>query len=225
MLEICSLDSLAIKTSNDRHKGALTLFSSFKVRSQIEVGLDDSSLVKVCLGGDKRAYEVLLRRYQKLVYNVLYQMVHSHEMAADLTQETFLKAYRALNTFRTEGKFKPWLLRIATNTCLNAIRDNREHDSLDDILEENPGAEPAFDEKIDELVEWRLTHQKLEDALKQLPVRHRQVFILRYQHDLPYEEIAEVTGEPVSTIKSLLFRIREKLRKMLSESVESGILS
>ena len=61
MLEICSLDSLAIKTSNDRHKGALTLFSSFKVRSQIEVGLDDSSLVKVCLGGDKRAYEVLLR--------------------------------------------------------------------------------------------------------------------------------------------------------------------
>lgn len=225
MLEICSLNLTVKSTSNRRQIGANTLFSSFRVNSQTEVGLDDSSLVKACLRGDKRAYEVLLRRYQKLVYNVLYQMVHSHEMAADLTQETFLKAYRALGTFRTDGKFKPWLLRIATNTCLNAIRDNKEHDSLDDVLEDSPWAEPAYDEKIDEKVDWRLTHQKLEDALKQLPVRHRQVFILRYQHDLPYEEIAEVSGEPVSTIKSLLFRIREKLRKMLSESVESSILS
>lgn len=225
MLEICSLDPIDLRRSNNRHKGATALFSSLIARTQVDDSLDDSSLVKACLKGDKRAYEVLLRRYQKLVYNVLYQMVHSHEMAADLTQETFLKAYRALGSFRTEGKFKPWLLRIATNTCLNAIRDNKEHDSLDDILEENPGAEPAYDEKIEELVEWRLTHKKLEDALKQLPMRHRQVFILRYQHDLPYEEIAEVSGEPVSTIKSLLFRIREKLRKMLAESVESGILS
>lgn len=225
MLEICSLDPIDLRPSTDRHKGAMALFSSLIARTQVDDSLDDSSLVKACLNGDKRAYEVLLRRYQKLVYNVLYQMVHSHEMAADLTQETFLKAYRALGSFRTEGKFKPWLLRIATNTCLNAIRDNKEHDSLDDILEENPGAEPAYDEKIEELVEWRLTHKKLEDALKQLPMRHRQVFILRYQHDLPYEEIAEVSGEPVSTIKSLLFRIREKLRKMLAESVESGILS
>ncbi len=210
MLEIC-------------HKGAAALFS-LKVKP-IDDGLDDASLIKACLNGDKRAYEVLLRRYQKLVYNVLYQMVHSHEMASDLTQETFLKAYRALGTFRTDGKFKPWLLRIATNTCLNAIRDNKEHDSLDNLLEENPGAEPAYDEKIEELVEWRLTHQKLEVALKQLPIRHRQVFILRYQHDLPYEEIAEISGESVSTIKSLLYRIREKLRKMLAQSVESGILS
>jgi hypothetical protein len=104
MLEICSLNPIALKTSDDRHKGALTLFSSFKVKSRIDDSLDDSSLVKACLSGDKRAYEVLLRRYQKLVYNVLYQMVHSHEMAADLTQDTFLKAYRALGTFRTEGK-------------------------------------------------------------------------------------------------------------------------
>ena len=228
MREICSPDSMTEKASTDRlttYKGAFALFSSFRVRAQIDDSLDDASLVKACLGGEKRAYEVLLRRYQKLVYNVLYQMVHSHEMAADLTQDTFLKAYRALNTFRSEGKFKPWLLRIATNTCLNAIRDNKEHDSLDDILEENPGAEPAYDEKIEEIVEWRMTQKKLEDALKQLPVRHRQVFILRYQHDLPYEEIAEVSGESVSTIKSLLFRIREKLRKLLAESVESGILS
>lgn len=227
MLEICSPNPMTKKTLIDRlstYQGAAVLFSSLRARP-IDDSLDDASLVKACLNGDNRAYEVLLRRYQKLVYNVLFQMVHSHEMAADLTQDTFLKAYRALKTFRVEGKFKPWLLRIATNTCLNAIRDNKEHDSLDDILEENPGAEPAYDEKIEEMVEWRLTHKKLEDALKQLPVRHRQVFILRYQHDLPYEEIAEVSGESVSTIKSLLFRIREKLRKMLAESVESGILS
>lgn len=223
MLETCRLELYRDGRSTNHDRGIVFLFSNFQAKTKIDDSLDDASLVKACLDGEKRAYEVLLRRYQKLVYNVLFQMVHSHESAADLTQETFLKAYRALNTFRLDAKFKPWLLRIATNTCLNAIRDNKEHDSLDDILEDNPAAEPAFDERIEEIVEWRLTHDKLAAALKRLPVRHRHVFILRYQHDLPYEEIAEVSGESVSTIKSLLFRIREKLRKMLSESVETGV--
>lgn len=205
--------------------GVQTLFKPFRNKPIVNDSLDDASLVKVCLAGNNQAFEVLLRRYQKLVYNVLYQMVHSHEMAADLTQDTFLKAFRALNTFRVEAKFKPWLLRIATNTCLNAIRDKKEYDSLDEILDVNPLAEPSDNESVEDIVDLRITQQRLEDALKLLSVRHRQIFILRYQYDLPYEEIAESTGESLSSVKSLLFRIREKLRKILADNVESGILS
>ncbi len=191
---------------------------------QVSQQLDDSQLVRQTLSGDHKAYEVLVRRYQKLVYNMLYQMVSSHETASDLTQETFMKAFRALSTFRQEAKFKPWLLRIASNSCFNLMRDNKnkDYDSLEAMLEENPQAEPPGREDVELEVEWKLSQQMLHDALTKLPPRHRQVFMLRYQNDLAYEDIAEVTGEPITTIKSLLFRIRETLRKnlasMMSES-------
>ncbi len=177
--------------------------------------LDDSRLVSLTLSGDSKAYEVLVRRYQKLVYNVLYQMIQSHETASDLTQETFLKAFRALASFRLDARFKPWLLRIATNSGLNWIRDTKEQDSLEAVLEDSPTSEPAGRQDVEEEVEWRLSQAMLSEALTQLPARHRHVFILRYQHDLSYDDIADAVGEPETTIKSLLFRIRERLRKML----------
>lgn len=189
----------------------------------LKAQLDDSSVVGAVLSGDGKSYDILVRRYQKLVYNMLFQMVHSHEMAADLTQETFLKAYRALGTFRREAKFKPWLLRIATNSCLNAIRDSKDHDSLDAIVEENPLAEPVGTIDVEAEVEWRISQQMLVEALSQLKLRHRQIFVLRYQHDLSYEEIAEVSGESISTVKSLLFRIREKLRTILQEKMSDKV--
>ncbi len=185
---------------------------------QVSLQLDDSQLVRQTLSGDHKAYEALVRRYQKLVYNMLFQMVSSHETASDLTQETFMKAFRALSTFRQEAKFKPWLLRIASNSCFNLMRDNKnkDYESLEAMLEENPHSEPPGREDVELEVEWKLSHQMLNEALTNLPPRHRQVFMLRYQHDLAYEDIAEVTGEPVTTIKSLLFRIRETLRKNLA---------
>lgn len=190
--------------------------------TKISDDLSDTELVRLTLSGNKRAYEVLVRRYQKLVYNVLYQMVRSHETAGDLTQETFMKAYRALSTFKLDAKFKPWLLRIATNSCLNMIRDSKESDSLEAMLEENPHAEPPGRQDVEEEVEWRLTQQMLFDALAQVPVRQRQMFVLRYQHDLSYEEIAEVCGESVSAVKSVLFRVRERLRKLLSVGLSTA---
>lgn len=194
-----------------RKRDGLTAF-------QLE-GAEDAQLVAMTLSGNSKSFEVLVRRYQKLVYNMIYQMVQSHETAADLTQDTFLKSFRALATFRSEARFKPWILRIASNTTLNHIRDSksRAHDSLEDMLTENPLAEPASAENVEAEVELRFSHAMLAEALRSLPERHRQVFVLRYQHDLSYAEIATVVEEPETTIKSLLFRIREKLRKMLAE--------
>lgn len=179
----------------------------------------DAELVGKTRAGDNKAFEVLVRRYQKLVYNVIYQMIRNHDSSSDLTQDTFLKAYKALPGFDTTKQFKPWLLKIATNSTLNRIRDQKGQQSLEELLEVNPQAEPASTEDLEQEVEWRFSQHMLFDALGQLPVQQRKTFVLRYQQDLPYEDIAEISELSVSSVKSLLFRARENLRKILSEQM------
>lgn len=207
-----------IETEPGRHNVSVRTSSAVYLLNNLSYGADDTDLVRKTLAGQSRAYEPLVRRYQKLVYNMIFQMVRSHEMAADLTQETFLRAYRGLAGFKQDAKFKPWLLRIATNTCLNAIRDQKPCDSLEKLMEDNPHAEPPSAYDLENEVDWRLSQQMLGEALAALPVRHRHVFLLRYAHDLSYEEISEVIGEPITTIKPLLFRIRERLRRELQKN-------
>lgn len=177
---------------------------------------EGSKVVERAVSGDHDAFAQLVREYQKLVYNVVYQMVKSHETASDLTQETFLKAFKALSSFRMDALFKPWLLRIATNTTLNYIRYNRKAESLDSLLEENPQFEPSARDSVEQAVEWKLSQAMLAEALNELPPRQRHVFLLRYQYDLTYEDIATVMETTTTAIKPLLFRVREKLRKILA---------
>lgn len=213
-----------IKLEKDFSWKALLLGEKRLTSKDLEIAADQS-LVALTLAGNKKAFECLLRRYQKLVYNVVYQMVQNHEAAADLTQDTFLKAYKALATFRGNSPFKPWLLKIASNSALNYIRDSRgkSAESLEEMLEENPHAEPSSNERVEETVEKYMSQAKLAEAISTLTVRQRQIFVLRYQHDLPYAEIASIADETESTIKSLLFRIREKLRKiMLEKEMQHG---
>lgn len=179
----------------------------------------DAELVARSRSGDNKAFEAIVRRYQKLVYNVTYQMIRNHDSAADVTQDTFLKAYKALSRFDTTKPFKPWLLKIATNSTLNLIRGSQGQQSLEELLEANPQAEPASAEDLEQDVEWRVSQHMLFDALGRLPIQQRKVFILRYQQDLPYEEIADIAELSISSVKSLLFRARENLRKILSESI------
>lgn len=209
---------LAIRLEKDFNLKALLLGDERLTSRDLE-SADDQKLVALCLSGNQKAFETVLRRYQKLVYNVIFQMVQNHEAAADLTQETFLKTYKGLASFRGNAAFKPWLLKIASNTTLNYIRDSRgkSASSLEEILEENPQAEPSSKERLEEQVELNISQANLAEAIALLPVRQRQIFVLRYQHDLPYADIANITDETESSIKSLLFRIREKLRRTLLE--------
>lgn len=182
--------------------------------------LSENELIARTLSGQKKAFEVIVRRYQKLVYNVIYQMVQSHDSAADLTQETFFKAYKNLGSFRNNASLKPWLLKIASNSTLNFIRDSKSRyfDSLEELLEESPQSEPSSRESVEEEVELRFSQLMLSEAMQHLSPRHRQIFVLRYQHDLSYQDIAAVVEESESAVKSMLFRIREKLRKLLVDA-------
>lgn len=178
---------------------------------------DDFALVSRSRKGDDKAFETLVRAYQKLVYNVIYQMTRDHDATRDLTQEAFLRAYRALPGFQADRSFKPWLLTIARNATLNHLRRVREQDSLDELMESNSAMEPVARQSVEEEVEVRLSTSALNRALDDLPIKQKEVFVLRYQHDLPYDEIAAVTGTTLSSVKSLLFRARDNLRRALNE--------
>src|SRR5262249_53587378 len=121
--------------------------------------------------------------------------------------------------FRKTARLKPWILKIASNTTLNQIRDSkgRYFDSLEELLEESGIAEPQAKGSVEAEVEWRVSQAELMAALQKLSPRHRQIFILRYQYDLSYAEIESIVEESESAIKSVLFRIREKLRKLLQD--------
>jgi RNA polymerase sigma-70 factor (ECF subfamily) len=186
----------------------------------------DNQLVALALYGDAKAFELIVRQYQRIMYNALFTMLQDHGKAADATQEAFLRAYKALPSFRADAALKPWLLRIATNVGLNMIRDDkvRQADSLDRLLDESPQQEPKSSLSVECEVENRLAMSKLSDAMNTLPARQRYIFALRYQYDLSYADIAHTVGESESAIKSQLFRTREKLRELLYEhiNVEGG---
>jgi RNA polymerase sigma factor (sigma-70 family) len=186
--------------------------------------LSDNELIRLAIDGNNHAYEQIVIRYQKIVYNVIYQFVKQKESAADMTQETFIKGYQSLPRFKTTCAFRPWILRIATNSALNYIRDNSNNQSLDELLEEQPAIEPVGNENVEAEVEYKLIQEKLEAVLATLAPQHRNLFLLRHQHGLSYEEIAETLEQPITTIKSLLFRVRTKVRILMqSEYAELNI--
>lgn len=184
--------------------------------------IDDSELIARTLAGDSGSYAVLVKKYQKLVYNVAMQIVRQQEVAADITQDTFIKAYKALSGFRSGSPFRPWLLRIASNGALNSLRDAKCTFSLDQVLDESPWDEPASNETLEDNIDVKLTEEKLESVLLTLQPLHRHIFLLRFKHDLSYEEIGHVVELPVTTIKSLLFRVRTKVRILMTDWIVDG---
>jgi RNA polymerase sigma-70 factor (ECF subfamily) len=180
---------------------------------------EDNEIIALVIQGNHRAYEVIVLRYQKLVFNIIYQIVKQQDSAADLTQDTFLKAFQALNTFRQGAALRPWLLRIASNTALNHVRSTKPYQSLEQLLEDLPGQEPASNDDVEKKVESKMNEERLMEVLETLQPQHRHLFLLRYQHDLSYEDIGSVLDLPVTTIKSLLFRVRSKVRLLMAREI------
>jgi RNA polymerase sigma-70 factor (ECF subfamily) len=180
---------------------------------------EDNEIIALVIQGNHRAYEVIVLRYQKLVFNIIYQIVKQQDSAADLTQDTFLKAFQALNTFRQGAALRPWLLRIASNTALNHVRSTKPYQSLEQLLEDLPGQEPASNDDVEKKVESKMNEERLMEVLETLQPQHRHLFLLRYQHDLSCEDIGSVLDLPVTTIKSLLFRVRSKVRLLMAREI------
>jgi len=178
---------------------------------------DEIALIRRAKDGDHRAFEVLVKRYQKRIYRLVYRFCPDHDTADELAQETFVKAYTALGTFREEYRFISWLSTIASNLSINYIKRHRRQVSTQNypieeiVVDTNPTRDPGKKLADKEMGE------AIERAVEKLPEEFKSVFILRVYEDLPYQEIADRLKIEIGTVMSRLFRARSRLKKELEE--------
>lgn len=163
---------------------------------------------------DPQAYEELVRRYQKRLYNLACRLTGDQEEAQDLAQEALVRAYNALARFRQGERFSPWIYKIATNLCINYLRRRRFRVPLD---EEAPFVDGAL--TPEQALEREETRVTVQEAILALPDQYRAVVLLRHQQELSYSDIASALGLPLGTVKTHLFRAREMLNKILSKEL------
>ncbi len=182
----------------------------------------DMLLVRQYLAGDPKAFEALFRKYQTPIFNVVVRMVHGED-AYDLTQEVFLKALRALRTFRGDSKFSTWLYTIARHTCLNHLRHKAvfSEESLEEQMEEHPGREPVDqDMDIAGICETRELQRVVDAVLARMPVEQRMLLVLRDFEQLSYDEISHITELSIVNVKSKIHRARQAFKKRFTPHVE-----
>lgn len=177
---------------------------------------EEQALIRRVQSGDAAAFEPLLTAYEKGVYNLCLRMVRNPADAEDLAQETFLKAYRGIAGYRGESKFSVWLYRIASNLCLDFLRQQKRRPTAPLTVEDEDGdmrETELADGRLqpERLLEQKLTGDSLRRGLDALPPEFRQVLLLRELQELSYEEIGGILGLESGTVKSRIFRARKKL--------------
>jgi len=188
---------------------------------------DDRALVQATLDGHRAAFDLIVERYRRNVYQVCFRFVGNHEDASDLAQDAFIRAYRALGKFKGDAALGTWLYRIAVNVSLNRLALKRPpHESLD------AGADPRAEDGRASASEGRLLEDTsgerpdepmmraeraaiVKAAIARLPTKQRATLILRVYHELPHEEIAHMLGSSVGAVKANFFHALKNLKKIL----------
>ena len=180
--------------------------------------LPDEEVVSQIKQGRTGLYAVLVKRYQDRIYSIGMRFFHNEDDSSDFVQEVFIKAYRGLGSFKGRGllgesKFSSWLLKIAYNHGINALNRGKRYESLSE------SCEPVSGEDVERQQIKRETGRALEEALKELPEKYAICLDLYFFYGVSYPEISEVTGFPVNTIKSHVFRAKGLLRKRLRGTI------
>ena len=188
--------------------------------------MQDELLIRRAQRGDADAFEQLLLEHQKNVYNLCYRMAGNPDDAMDLSQETFLRAWRCLDQYQFASAFSTWLYRLCSNICIDFLRRRRRQQTVPLTFEDADGEEqtyavPDAQPLPEEQVELKLTRETLAAAMAQLLPEHRAVLQLRVVDEMSYEQIADVLDIQIGTVKSRLSRARNQLKKIL----ERGNLS
>ena len=176
----------------------------------------EAAIINAVLDGDSNAYELLVREYEKNVYNLALRMTGNSEDAYDMSQEAFIKAYNSLSSFRGDSKFSVWLYRIVSNVCLDFLRSRNRRATVSLSVENDEGEEVELDiadeaSSPQTLLDRSLTRDAVRRGLQALPPDHREILLLREIQGLSYDEIAETLDLEVGTVKSRIFRARKKL--------------
>ena len=189
--------------------------------------LGDNDVVRAFLAGDQRAFGELVRRYDSRLLNFVYRTIGDRERAQDLVQETFVRVYRHIERFDLSKKFSTWIYTIASNLAKNELRNrSRNPLVLFQTIKKNWDADHRPLEwedtqyKPDDLFRKRHLREKVEEAVAQLPEHHRIVFVLRELEGKTYEEIADITGCNLGTVKSRLNRARNNFAQIVAPLVD-----
>jgi RNA polymerase sigma-70 factor (ECF subfamily) len=182
--------------------------------------------VQTFIEGDQRAFGELVRRYDSRLVNFVYRTVGDRERAQDLVQETFVRVYRHIERFDQSKKFSTWIYTIASNLAKNELRNrSRNPLVLFQTIKQNWDADHRPLEwedtqfKPDDLYRKRFLKEKVEEAVKELPEHHRVVFVLRELEGKTYEEISEITGVNLGTVKSRLNRARNNFAQIIAPMI------
>src|SRR5215213_8520351 len=179
--------------------------------------LSDAELISISISGREESFEELVRRYQRPIVGYVFRMLGDYDSALDVTQEVFIKIYNSLHRYSSDYKFSTWLYRIAHNATIDHIRRNSantqsiETETPDGAYQLQIESRDPSPEVVRERKEWKV---EIEAVVKRLPTAYRELILLRHSQDLSYDEIAEVTGLPLGTVKNRLFRAREMMREI-----------
>ena len=178
------------------------------------------------MAGAEDGFEALVRRYQRPITGYIFRMLGDYEASLDVSQEVFIKVYNSLYRYSSDYKFSTWLYRIAHNAAIDHMRRNSvaqqslETENADGTYQLQIECPKPTPEQDRERSEWRV---EIETVVKRLPAAYRELILLRHSQDLSYDEIAEVTGLPLGTVKNRLFRAREMMREIFIERGFTGI--
>ncbi|MEN6313525.1 MAG: sigma-70 family RNA polymerase sigma factor [Clostridiaceae bacterium] len=182
--------------------------------------LTDYELIQKCLSGRQEYFEELVTRYKKLIFSVVYNMINDKEEVSDISQEVFIRIYKALDRYNPEYKFSTWAVRIATNLCLDIHRkkkvDSMPIEEIEDLSNGIDTPEASYLQKE--------RSERIRKAIQALPEKYRIPIILFHQNGLSYEEMMKVTGESMTIIKNRLYRARLMLREALMPDRKEEVL-
>jgi len=190
------------------------------IKKKALVVRDDQTLIKEALEGNQKAFKLLMERHKNAVRHIILKLVHNYDESLDLVQETFVKAFGSLATYKTKYRFTTWLYRIAANCSIDHLRRKKiEAFSLDQPIETEKGKLEIEipDRTFDPEKDLTLKQQELsvEEAIASLPGKYKEVILLRHKEDKSYEEISAILHLSTGTIKARIFRARVLLKKKL----------
>lgn len=174
--------------------------------------LDDAALVDASIAGHREAFDVIVERHRRAVYQVCYRFVNNHEDASDLAQDAFVRAWKGLKTFKGQAALSTWLYRIAVNVCLNRVSAKTP------INEPIDSSEVFEDTRIEGAQHAMIRAERavaVRKAIASLPDKQRATLILRMYHDMPHQQIADILGSSVGAVKANFFHALTNLKKIL----------
>jgi RNA polymerase sigma-70 factor, ECF subfamily len=210
-----------VDRSNRPYVESARLNITEKGPSALRMTWTDEELVARSIGGDANSFNELIKRWERPIYALAYRQIGREEDARDVCQETFLRAYRALNGFRGQAKFSSWLYRIALNLCRDWLRRERRTPVVTvsedvDLIELASKLEPS--ESIEDRVARHDLSRAVERAMAVLPEEQRTAILLKEYHGLTFQEIADLVGCPLSTVKTRLYQGLAVLRRELART-------